>query len=619
MVLMGSVRSFVRHFARPYLIWYVAGTVALAATTMISLWIPQLSKQIVDSLNQLSFESKHQHTASIIIALGFTLVAARTLSRVLLFWPGQKVAADTRSWIVRRFLRLKQDYLVHAGMGDLISRLSNDVVHLRLMCGFGLLQLLNMVFMLAFSVTLMWRTDPLLTVLALAPISAMLLVTYVAMPAMARYSREQQDVMGKLTNKVTESFVHVQTVQTHVAFESFERRIESENQENFRVSIKLLLLRTLTFPLMMLFSGLSEVIVLFVGGHKAISGAMSVGDILTFNIYVGILSWPLAAVGILISIVQRAGTALQRLKDVELAPQEDMEIDAEVPGSAPGDVVGESARRAAPAGVPVLDVRDLSYAYPQQDRSERLALQQITFQLKPGERLGVCGPVGAGKSTLFSLITQVYEPPMGAIFLHGVELYDWGPQQLRRQVRHLGQSVHLFSDTVRQNLTFGLSPEPPEEALRAVCANAQVWSDICALPNGLETQIGERGVRLSGGQKQRLAIARMLLRPAGLFLFDDVLSAVDTRTEAALLDVFFALDAAFIISSHRESTLLRCDRVLYLENGRMTYLGAPYPGIGNGLLREQSDQQNSDLLESDQRESGTRIKSSPNAVEVVRT
>lgn len=615
MVLMGSVLSFVRHFARPYWVWYVAGTAALAATTMISLWIPQLSKQIVDSLNQQSFDSEHQNTALIIIALGLTLVAARTLSRILLFWPGQKVAADTRSWVIRKFLCLKQDYLVHSGMGDLISRLSNDVVHLRLMCGFGLLQLLNMVFMLAFSVTLMWRTDPVLTVLALTPISAMLIVTYVAMPAMARYSREQQEVMGKLTNKVTESFVHVQTVQTHVAFDSFERRIESENRENFLVSIKLLLVRTLTFPLMMLFSGLSEVIVLLVGGHKAISGAMSVGDILTFNIYVGILSWPLAAVGILISIVQRAGTALQRLKDVELAPQEEMDVDADTQSFASGVESNACAPRVPLAPVPVLEVRNLSYGYPQQNGSKRQALQQISFQLHPGERLGICGPVGAGKSSLFSMITRVYDPPPGAIHLHGVELYNWGPQHLRRQVRHVGQSVHLFSDTVRRNLTFGISPEPTEDAIRAVCEDAQVWSDICALPDGLETQIGERGVRLSGGQKQRLAIARMLLRPGELFLFDDVLSAVDVRTEAALLDVFFALPAAFIISSHRESTLLRCDRVIYLENGRMTYVGAPFAGIGNGLVREHSDEEGQGLVEIDRIET----KSPSGSVEVVRT
>jgi ATP-binding cassette subfamily B multidrug efflux pump len=581
MILMGSVRSFVSHFARPYWVWYVAGTLALAATTLISLWIPQLSKQIVDSLNQLSFDSKHQQTALSIIALGFTLVVARSLSRVLLFWPGQKVAADTRSWIVRRFLRLRQEYLVHAGLGDLISRLSNDVVHLRLMCGFGLLQLLNMVFMLVFSVTLMWRTDPLLTVLALAPVSAMLLVTYAAMPAMARYSREQQNVIGQLTNKVTESFVNVQTVQTHVAFESFERRIESENQENFRVSIRLLFIRTLTFPLMMLFTGLSEVIVLLVGGYKVLSGGMTVGDILTFNIYVGILSWPLAAVGILISIVQRAGTALQRLKEVELAPQEDMDVDLIQPEA--GVPANQGRKPDSYGEAPVLQVIDLNFTHGLQERSDRLALSHISFELRPGERLGVCGPVGAGKSTLFSLITRVYEPPRGAIFLHGVDVRDERPQILRQNVRHLGQSVHLFSDSVRRNLIFGVVPEPSEAAVRTACEHAQVWTDICSLPKGLDTEIGERGVRLSGGQKQRLAIARMLLRPAQIFLFDDVLSAVDTRTEAALLDVFFNLNVSFIISSHRESTLLRCDRVLYLEGGRMTYLGAPFAGIGSGL------------------------------------
>lgn len=562
-MITGTVGTYIRHFAFPYWVWYVSGTLALAGTTAISLWIPQLSKDVINAIESAEVRGDLGETALLIIGLGVLLILCRSLSRILIFWPGQKVAADTRSWMIRQFLRLRQHHLIESGVGDLISRMSNDVVHLRLMCGFGLLQILNMTFMLGFALFLMLQTNVLLTVLALLPVSVMLVVTLFGMPFMARFSRQQQAVMGVLTSRVTEAFSHVQTVQTHNAFTSFAERIESENQKQLNVSIKLLAIRTVMFPLMIFFTGLSEVIVIFVGGSQVLSGEMTVGDILTFNVYVSLLSWPLAAVGILFSILQRAGTALERLAVVEQAPKEDFEVD---------DSVSMTRSLNPDRSLPLLEIRKLSFSYP--GREETLALQELSFAMKSGEHVGLCGAVGSGKTTLLSLLTRVYDPPEQTILLEGRDVCQIPFKELRSRIRHVGQIVHLFSDSVRNNLCFGLDPEPSDKMIELALRRAQVWEDIMALPRKLETEIGEGGVRLSGGQKQRLALARMFLRPDGIWLLDDVLSAVDTRTEAALLDELFSLEVPFLISSHRDTTLSRCDRVILLDHGRIRRIGS---------------------------------------------
>ena len=632
-MIMTSFWSYAKHFALRYWLWYVFGIVALALTTSISLWLPQLTKEVVNTLGEgANFRVSHAmgsgrdssvgHVPLLIVALGATLILVRSLSRILIFWPGQKIASDTRSWMVRQFIRMRQSELMKSGLGDLISRMSNDVTHLRLLCGFGLLQLMNMIFMMGFALVLMFRTDSELTLLALAPISGLLVVTYIGMPFMTRYSREQQEVMGILTNRVTESFHNVQTIQTHVAYEAFEKRIDDANQKILKSSLKLMVVRTLTFPFMILFTGLAEVLVVLYGGFKVVNGEMTVGDILAFNIYVGILSWPLAAVGIIVSMIQRASTALARVADVEKSLKENFEIGPEIKslsenpenrGGPDCRVREKGTQRRAPtmsfegfrigsketvlplsgeshSGFSksslldagefserwVLELRDLSFEYP--TRLGTSALQGINLKLGKSERLGIFGPVGAGKTTLFSLLTRIYEPAPGTIFFKGRDLATLSPLDVRRQIRLVSQTVHLFSDTIRANLNFGLEHALDDSRLEEVCRAASIWQDISSFPLGLSTEIGERGVRLSGGQKQRLALARMLLRPGELFLFDDVMSAVDTNTELQLLETLFSLGIPFMVTSHRESTLAKCDRVLFLRDGVAEYLG-PFDGF----------------------------------------
>ncbi len=600
-LVMRSFWSFARFFAAPYLYWYLAGVIALFATTAISLWLPQVSKQVINALGEQA-QSVHSVSAAggnasitttsienaplLIIVFGLTLTLVRSLSRILIFWPGQKVASDARSWVMRQFIRIRHQQIIEAGLGDLISRMSNDVTHLRLMCGFGLLQLANLIFLLGFALVLMLKTDVILTVLALAPISVMLVVTYIGMPFMTRYSREQQEIMGLLTNKVTESFVNVQGIQIHVARPAFEARIERENQKLLRSSIKLMAVRNFTFPFMILFSGIAEVLVLFYGGFKVIQGGMTVGDIMTFNVYVGLLGFPLAAVGIIASLMQRARTALDRLHEVESSPKEEFDVDAQFvwqPSAGPRGSIDTTDTKDTR---PLIEFRNTRFVYP--GRPDSQVLRGVSFALGKAEHVGICGPVGSGKSTLLSLAARIYDPTPGQVFLNGQDVCEIEPQELRARIRLMPQTVHLFSDSIRSNLGFGIQPDPSENDLIAVCKRAQIWSDIQALPNGLDTEIGERGVRLSGGQRQRLALARLLLHEADVYLLDDVVSAVDTRTEAAILEELFRLPNPFLVVSHRPVTLSRCDRIVYLRDGIIEYDG-PYSKMDPRLIANLGD------------------------------
>jgi ATP-binding cassette subfamily B protein len=595
---MFSLASFARFFAAKYWVWYVAGIATLLATTAISLYLPQLSKGIINSLSSSGvdvgvtsgnviadpsgqlFQLSLKDVPLLIIALGVLLTIVRSLSRILIFWPGQKVASDARSWLVRIFLQLRQAEFARFGLGDLVSRMSSDVTHLRLMCGFGLLQIANLSFLLCFALYLMLRTDVSLTFIALAPVSGMLVVTFFGMPYISRYSREQQDVLGVLSNRVTESFSNVQTIQINLATDSFERLVERENQRNLGTSLKLLVVRTLTFPFMVLFSGLAEVLVVFYGGAKVISGAMTVGDILAFNIYVGLLGFPLAAVGIIIGLHQRAKAAIRRLSEIESSPSEKPLVSVAQGSHA---AQADQANVLEPDPLALMEFRNVCFAYPGQ--THHAALNEVSFAVRHGERIGLCGPVGSGKSTLFSLATRLYDPRPGQIFLRGRDVCDIPFEQLRREVRCMPQTVHLFSDSIRENLVFGLQSPKSDKELEAVCRQAEIWEDITSFHGQLEIPIGERGVRLSGGQRQRLALARMLLRPGAVMLLDDVVSAVDTRTERAILDALFALNTTFVITSHRPETLERCDRVVYLDGGVLVFDG-PFSKL-KGELRSQ--------------------------------
>lgn len=552
-----SLGAFSRRFVTPLWPWYAAGVVALAVVNLINLQIPQLAKTIINDFTSGAAPDELTGLALSIAGLGVLLMLIRALSRILIFWPGRRLETVTKQSLFERLMSLPEEFFLKHGMGDLISRIANDVGQIRGFFAFGVLQMLNIAFLTVFTIAKMVSVHAALTACALVPMAVMLVITRVAMPKMQLYSRENQKALGALTNRVTEAFVNVHVIQANAAAASFAVRAEVENEAVYRTNMQLVFIRTVIFPMMSCLAGLSQLIILAYGGYEVIEGRLTVGDILAFNVYVGLLTFPLMALGMVLALYQRCKTAVERIGEIDQTPTE--------------GAGGRSATIAAKSGAPVLEVKNLSFRYPTRDN---FGLEGISFTLGPGTRLGVFGRVGSGKSTLFNVLTRLFDPPPGTVLVRGTDVLELSPQALRTDVGYALQQVHLFSDTVRANMTFGLDREVSTAELETAARAAQILDEIEGLKDKWETEIGEKGVRLSGGQKQRLALARLFLRKAPVLLLDDVLSAVDHATEKRLIDHIYAEGCAMVIASHRGSALKRCDEILILEEGRITDRGA---------------------------------------------
>jgi ATP-binding cassette subfamily B protein len=530
--------------------------VTLAAVNLVALEIPQLIKSIVDTLTAGGDVSATTDTALLIIGMGFLMLIIRALSRLLLFWPGRKIEASIKFDLFSKILRLPYQGLLKFGMGDIISRLANDVGQLRALYAFGLLQAINMFFLLIMAIGKMLSVHLTLTVVCLLPLTLMFLVSRYAMPKMHTYSKIQQEALGRLTNKVTESFVNVHVIQANGAEETFFRSAQEVNEEVYQSNVKLVLIRTTLFLLMPMLAAMSQLTILLYGGFEVIAGKITVGDIMAFNVYIGLLMFPLTAMGFLMAMLQRARTAIERIVEVEDETEETFQP--------PGEGIDTDA---------LLTIDHLTFKYKDSESHKQpFSLKDISFTLRPGQRIGIFGPIGSGKSTLFNAITRILDPEPGQIFWRGKDTSQISPPELRRQIGYAMQSVHLFSDTIEANLGFGLDAPTKEELIEAA-RQAQILDEIESFERGWNTEIGERGVRLSGGQKQRLALARIFLRKPPLLILDDVLSAVDQSTEKALIESMFKLGGAVLIASHRASALKECEEILILQEGTIVARG----------------------------------------------
>jgi ATP-binding cassette subfamily B protein len=570
-----SFKEYSRRFALPMWGWYAGGFVLLAAVNLVNLQIPQLAKSVINDLTAGADLTNSRGVALAVIGLGFLMIVIRSLSRIVIFWPGRRLETATKSMLFGRILTLTEEFFLRHGMGDLISRLSNDVGQLRAFFAFGLLQFLNVIFLLVFTLAKMASVHLTLTLLSLVPLAVMFIIMRVAMPRLHVYSRENQNALGALTNRVTEAFVNVHVIQANAAVESFTARAETENDEVFRTNMKMVYIRMLIFPLMTCLAGMSQLVVLGYGGYEVIAGRLSVGDILAFNVYIGLLTFPLSAMGMILSLYQRAKTALERIGEIDRARPEGVVVAA---------ATAEAAGRVlAVAPAPMLEVRNLQFRYAA--RADTTCLGGVSLTVAAGGRVGLFGPIGCGKSTLFNVITRLYDPPAGTVLFRGRDILSADPQVLRHEVGYALQQVHLFSASIKETLAFGMDPVPPLQALEEAARGAQILAEIEAFEHGWDTEIGERGVRLSGGQKQRLSLARLFLRKPPLLLLDDVLSAVDHSTEKRILDYIYSLGCALLIASHRGSALKRCDEVIVLDAGRVVGRGtfqqvaAAYPEL----------------------------------------
>lgn len=489
-----------------------------------------------------------------IALLGLGVIFVRTVSRVGFFTPARRVEFDLREDLFARLLRQQPGFYTRYPTGDLLSRVTSDVTFARAVAGFGLLQAVNALTALGLALSQMLVLSPVLTLACAVPVGVGFAAVQAGSSRMLGLQRRLQAEVAVFSDQFLGTITGVATIQAFTVEESFTGRLDATAGRLRGMNLQLARLRALVFPLLSVSSGIAVFLLLAVGGTLAASDELTAGQIAAFLALLAFLLMPMRLMGVLLPVFQRAEASLERLWVVFEVPIDRPDLPRPEP---------------FPAGSrgPTITVQGLTWGYA----PDRPVLHGLDFELPGGGTLGVFGRTGSGKSTLLRLLSRLENPPPGTVRLDGVDLRDIHLDELRQHLVYVPQSPFLFSETIRENVAMGLD----EARVGPAVAAAALTTDLRALPEGLDTVVGERGIVLSGGQRQRVTLARALAREGAILLLDDVLSAVDHLTEQELLRTLEARvrRSTTVLVSHRMSALETCDRILVLDEGRMVDLG----------------------------------------------
>ncbi len=461
---------------------------------------------------------------------------------------------DLKNELYDKYQSLSLSFYRRNNTGDLMSRISEDVGKVRMYIGPAVMYGINLIALFVFVITVMLRVNPVLTFYVLLPLPVLAWGIYYVNNLILTRSTAIQQQLGKLTSFSQEAYSGIRVIKSYGREKAFAGLFQKELSEFKDKALELVKVDALYFPLTMLLIGLSTILTIYIGGIQVSEGAISAGNIAEFVIYVNMLTWPVTSVGWVASIMQQAAASQVRINAIlhetpDIEPEEGEKI------SLSGDIRWQH----------------VSFTYPQ---SGITALSDISFHLKPGQTLGIVGRTGSGKSTVASLLNRLYDPTEGKIWIDGYDITSLHPGQLRSQLGYVPQEVFLFSDSITNNIRFGVD-EADETAIQQAAAAASLAETIADFPEAYGTMLGERGVTLSGGQKQRLAIARALIRKPRVYVMDDCLSALDTHTERSILENIRSItrDTTTIIISHRISSVMAADQILVLDHGKLVASG----------------------------------------------
>jgi ATP-binding cassette subfamily B protein len=544
---------------------YGVGLLLLAAYQYAQYWFDtRLMTAINDAMAERYAAAARIGGYLVLVALG--AFAVRVMSRVALFNGGRIAEYELRRALLYRLHKLGPSFYRRMSSGEIMSRVTNDLAQVRLLLGFGVLNVINTLFALisALSVTLSisWK----LTLASLSMLPVLMLVTQRFSRLIYTRTRDNQDAIGKMSESVQSSIAGVRVVRSFALEDAELERFEKTNQLYLDKSLALARLRGSMGPIMQAIVSVGILIVFWYGGYLMLHDELSAGGFLAFYRALARLTWPLIALGFLVGLVQRGRASYARLEEIYQAEP---------------DIV--DGPKSAPAqGRGALEVRGLSFAH-----GDHKVLDDVSFEVPAGGSLAIVGRTGSGKSTLAVLLPRLMPTPAGAVFLDGEDICDLSLETVRSAVGYAQQTAFLFSTTIGRNIGYVLDEpdtEPSLKTIREAALEAHVLDEVMALPDRFDTIVGERGVQLSGGQKQRTALARAFVAQPKIMVLDDPLSAVDARTERAILDAIDRQRAqrGVILITHRVAAAARCDRVLVLDEGRVVEQGSHDELIARG-------------------------------------
>jgi ATP-binding cassette subfamily B multidrug efflux pump len=567
---MGALKFLNKYFWK-YRTRFLLGIVFVTISNVFAIYPAQVVRQALDQVVNTISDSKAtggsitseviQNVSYNALKFALFILGLTVLKGIFMFFMRQTLIVmsrlieyDLKNEIFAHYQQLSLSFYRRNNTGDLMNRISEDVSRVRMYLGPAVMYTINISILVILVVISMLRVSPELTLYVMIPLPVLTIAIYFVSDIMNRKSEEVQEQQSGLSTFVQESISGIRVLKSFVREKNFSETFSKLSDDYKDTSMRLAKVNALFYPLVLLLVGASTLIVVYAGGREVIAGKITPGVIAEFIIYVNMLTWPVASLGWVTSIVQRAAASQQRINEF-LTIQPDI-ISTEDKNISHGKI----------------EFRDVSFIYP--DTGIK-ALKDVSFTVEAGKSLAILGRTGSGKTTVANLLVRMFDITSGSIFFDDIEIGSLELSALRNKIGYVPQDVFLFSDTVANNIAFGLNKIVTQADVEKAADEAAILDDINQFPKKFDTVLGERGITLSGGQKQRVSIARAIIRNPSILIFDDCLSAVDTQTEEQILNNLKKVmrGKTTIIISHRVSSVKHADEIIVLENGTVAERG----------------------------------------------
>ena len=541
---------------------FLTGLLCALLTDSLGMVFPLVIKFSVDSIGTARGANILLWSVALLIAIKLVQGLFRFLMRHILIGISRKTEYKIRSDLFEHLQSLPVSFYQRSRIGDIMSRATNDLNEVRMLLGPAIMYSFQTTVTVLFALPIMAYISLKLTVFSFLPL-LLVSFSYKKIGWMIHdRSKQVQRRLSDITAKAQENVAGIRVVKSFTRENREIEQFDELNRDYLRLNMNLVRVSGLLYPFMSFLGGLTSLIILGYGGLLVSRGEITLGDFTAFFIYVAIMYWPMIAIGFVLNIIQRGRASLGRIMEV-FETRSDITDHGLTRPFAPGPRRIEGQ----------VSFRSLDFSYP---GSGSLVLSDIYLEVGAGATLGLIGPVGSGQSTQLRLIPRLYNPPPGTVLIDGIDVRQWTLELLRRSISMVPQDNFLFSESIRENILYGLDRPVEEEKIKKVIKIASLDRDIRQFPQRLDTLLGERGINLSGGQKQRTSLSRALIVDSPILLLDDCFSSVDTHTEEMILKALrdFIRDRTTFIISHRISTIKSADRIAVIEKGKISQLGS---------------------------------------------
>ncbi len=558
-------------------------------TNWIAVTIPGYLKLCIDLLSESSGDLRSNtdqlfEYLLMMFGLALSIIIVRTLSRVFFFNPGRAIEFQIKNDLFKKLTLLQKNFYEKNPTGTIISKIQNDINGVRMICGFGMMQVFNIMTALSFAPIKMWQLSAPLTLYTVLPIIVVFIIIRFSMHFVIRYTRARMLTLQKISSFIISSLSGIDVIKSYDINKLNIENFEETNKEMMNQSLKISFIRSFFMPLLQNLENILRVIILLVGGSMVINASLTIGELTAFIAYLALLTMPIMGLGWLTTIFQTGIIGVTSLLTI---------LNQEIPETKIEPLPRAVRKQLFDQG---LDIKNLSYTYPDQDEP---ALKNISFSILPNQTVGILGKIGSGKTTLINCLNRYLLIDNHQVFMGHHDLSDLSLVDVRSVIHTVSQDVFLFSDSIRNNILFGTKQAEnlANPDLTDVILESALQEDIFRFQDGLDTMVGEKGIMLSGGQKQRISLARALMTPCDLLILDNVLSAVDHETERFLLEHIHKRRTArsLLIVSNRVQALEQANLILVLDEGRIVARGTHQSLIiQDGLYRETWELQQSE-------------------------